>query len=241
MSEPLYMIQARLERLALLRYGRSLGLPLAQSDQGYLTHALLRGLFGPLAPQPFALPRPTSMTVWGYAAVDHHVLLEQARAAAQPLALAALDAASLCSKTMPARWPRGWSAGFEVRVCPVVRTARPDGAREREVDAFLARCWRDGPSVEVDREAVYRDWIISALEAGGAAHVTALKLVSFQRSRLWRRQHGGAGRNFHRCERPDVSATGRLEVAEPEAFAALLRRGLGRHRAFGFGMLLLHH
>jgi CRISPR system Cascade subunit CasE len=30
-----------------------------------------------------------------------------------------------------------------------------------------------------------------------------------------------------------------LEVTEPETFAVGLARGIGRHRAFGFGMLLL--
>jgi len=38
---------------------------------------------------------------------------------------------------------------------------------------------------------------------------------------------------------PDVTFTGTLEVTDSAAFSALLARGLGRHRAFGFGMLLL--
>jgi CRISPR system Cascade subunit CasE len=32
---------------------------------------------------------------------------------------------------------------------------------------------------------------------------------------------------------------GELTVADPDAFSALLARGVGRHRAFGYGMLLL--
>ncbi len=38
---------------------------------------------------------------------------------------------------------------------------------------------------------------------------------------------------------PDVIFTGQLQVEHSEAFARLLARGIGRHRAFGFGMLLL--
>ena len=38
---------------------------------------------------------------------------------------------------------------------------------------------------------------------------------------------------------PDVVMQGRLRVSDPQAFAQLLARGVGRHRAFGFGMLLL--
>jgi len=32
---------------------------------------------------------------------------------------------------------------------------------------------------------------------------------------------------------------GTLSVRDPEAFAAALAAGVGRHKAFGFGMLLL--
>ena len=32
---------------------------------------------------------------------------------------------------------------------------------------------------------------------------------------------------------------GNLIVSDPAAFAQLLTRGIGRHRAYGFGMLLL--
>jgi CRISPR system Cascade subunit CasE len=44
---------------------------------------------------------------------------------------------------------------------------------------------------------------------------------------------------LHESEGPDAVLEGVLEVVDGEAFAALLRRGVGRHRAFGFGMLLL--
>ena len=38
---------------------------------------------------------------------------------------------------------------------------------------------------------------------------------------------------------PDVVLKGRLQVDDSDAFTQLLRRGIGRHRAFGFGMVLL--
>lgn len=31
----------------------------------------------------------------------------------------------------------------------------------------------------------------------------------------------------------------RIRIKDPASFDALLRRGIGRHRAFGFGMMLL--
>ncbi len=43
----------------------------------------------------------------------------------------------------------------------------------------------------------------------------------------------------HTVQGPDAVFTGLLQVRDSAAFAALLARGIGRHRAFGFGMLLL--
>jgi len=65
-----------------------------------------------------------------------------------------------------------------------------------------------------------------------------VKIASFQRERLSRRTHE-TDRRAHSVERPDVAFEGTLEVTDANAFDALLRRGIGRHRAFGFGMLLL--
>jgi CRISPR system Cascade subunit CasE len=38
---------------------------------------------------------------------------------------------------------------------------------------------------------------------------------------------------------PDLTVRGQLRIKQPLAFQALLARGLGRHRSFGFGCLLL--
>ncbi len=102
------------------------------------------------------------------------------------------------------------------------------------------------------REAVYRDWFSGRL--GPAARLEHARLVSLRDARLWRRgkpaADGPAGR-MHGHARPnhsDRSLIGRraavfegiLRVEDTDAFGTLLARGVGRHRAFGFGMLLLH-
>jgi CRISPR system Cascade subunit CasE len=85
---------------------------------------------------------------------------------------------------------------------------------------------------------VYRDWLSRELGRGEAARLAQYEMRSFKRERLLRRDHG-AERTSHHAERPDAVLGGVLEIADGEAFAGLLSRGLGRHRAFGFGMLLL--
>jgi CRISPR system Cascade subunit CasE len=146
---------------------------------------------------------------------------------------------------MPANWPPSSRLGFDVRICPVVRsdadTARMahGGTRTHaEVDAFLHEAWNSDASTPLDRGAVYSRWIEREFCRDGAAALVGARLISFKRTRLARRNHGDQG-GWTRVERPDVTMTGVLEVTASDAFARLLSRGVGRHRAFGFGMLLL--
>ena len=120
----------------------------------------------------------------------------------------------------------------------MVRTSRNDPrGGGREIDALLA-----APPGS-DRQAVYREWTLTALaRAGGATPVPdSIVLRAVRRSRLHTGDNVGRGRRGGAApvEGPDVVVDGLLEVANPAAFCALLARGIGRHRSFGFGMILL--
>lgn len=124
-------------------------------------------------------------------------------------------------------------------------TAAPFASDEEEKacrEAIIA----DLPS----RENVYRDWLAARL--GGAATLQNATLVALRDARLWRKGQPGAGaaarmHGHDRARRGGRSLIGRreavfegeLRIDDPHAFATLLARGVGRHRAFGFGMLLL--
>ncbi len=109
-----------------------------------------------------------------------------------------------------------------------------------EQDAFLYEALMHKDKGEMERtgrtrEAVYRDWLAAKIEkCGGAAlDKEATKLVSFRRTRAVRKRH----RRY--SEGPDALMRGELEVTDSAAFGKLLARGVGRHRAYGYGMLLL--
>jgi CRISPR system Cascade subunit CasE len=128
-----------------------------------------------------------------------------------------------------------------VRIRPTIRQhVNGDRTTSRERDAFLAAAEKAGPREsrpDLDREAVYADWLRRHLEAGGAKLLNDVRAVALRRTRVSRRNNerrlnGG-------IEGPDATFAGTLEVAAPEVFRHLLARGVGRHRAFGFGMLLL--
>ena len=159
---------------------------------------------------------------------------------AEPAALEAAGVKTMISKTMPDVFARGARLGFEVRVRPVVRAARGAGEHAgKERDAFLAAI-RDLPKdTRVDRMEIYRQWLARALSP--AAGIQQADPVYRRLTQVTRRNAASetGARPLASLQGPDVGFSGVLQVAEPEAFSTLLARGVGRHRAFGFGMLLL--
>jgi CRISPR system Cascade subunit CasE len=138
--------------------------------------------------------------------------------------------------------------------------------RSREVDAYELRRLTDPTGHDADgappppdpaaRTAAYLDWLADQLTRDGAAALVDARVVGLLRRPLLRRGvhrgHDAKGRRGPRRNTdsarvlaptpvpvPDVAFAGVLTVGDPEAFAALVARGVGRHRAFGFGMLLL--
>ena len=85
------------------------------------------------------------------------------------------------------------------------------------------------------REEVYAGWLAGQLNEGQGVSLalSQTKLVSFQRTRSFRKLHA------RYVEGPDAVMRGVLTITDPDAFAQLLARGVGRHRAYGYGMLLL--
>ena len=59
-------------------------------------------------------------------------------------------------------------------------------------------------------------------------------MQSFQRIRAYRKRNAA-----RYSEGPDALMRGELTVTDGTAFACLLKKGIGRHRAYGYGMLLL--
>jgi CRISPR system Cascade subunit CasE len=218
------------------------------SDLGDVFHGLLRAAFGDDAPQPFryldqhaGLLAYTSMNA---ESVRAHVALADPLVA-QTLGLGATDThGGFQMRPLPAHWSAGQVLAFEVRVRPTVRTAKG------ERDAFLRAADQD-PDAPIQRDAVYLQWLREHLAArtgedsqawhGAIEVLDDTRVASFQRIRIVRRMQGsdGEARRTQVIDGPDAVLMGHLRVIDPAAFARLLARGVGRHRAFGFGMLLL--
>ena len=221
------------------------------ADLGDALHGLLHAAFGPHAPQPFRY-LDERQGLLAYTSLDAQALAAQVALAdplaAQTLGLGACSAhAGYRLRPFPTQWTQGQELGFEVRVRPTVRGA------QGEQDAFLHAVGQAGGKEggPVQRETVYAQWLrehLSVREGAprqpwqGAVELPDVQLSAFARSSVVRRTQASASqpRKGQAIDGPDATLMGRLRVTDPTAFAHLLARGVGRHRAFGFGMLLLH-
>ena len=213
-------------------------------DPDHGMHCLLMESFGKppptgdsLALKPFRLivPRGCSKGVlYGYGRADAEELREAAAICADPMQCRVIPAASLDSKPMPSDWQIGKRLGFEVRIRPTRRLKRPIGnsAHIAERDAFLMQALDDRKETR-SREQVYTAWLSERLQRCGGAELESATLQSFQRTRAVRKLHA------RHSEGPDAVMRGVLTVTDPDAFSSLLAHGIGRHRAYGYGMLLL--
>lgn len=222
-------------------------------DAGYAFHVLLSSMFGKAVLQPFRLfasKRRSKAALYGYSGVDQTELRKLAATVAPPDCEAVVDPRRLRSKPMPAHFEQGERLGFDLRLRPV-RRVRSDvrdpqlGSslkRGSEVDAYRLELIRRFPAESgtpptpaaanagVTRQSVYAEWLSERL--GDAASIEHCELATFQRTRAIRGDKGGP-------EGPDAVLHGTMTVASHAAFARLLRKGVGRHRAYGYGMLLL--
>lgn len=221
-------------------------------DYGYPVHQLLTGVFGNAAPKPFSLSLSTARRVrsgdlLAYSPHDERALrdyadLQRALFPGWDDDAEAIGLDSLKARALPAEWSAGRRYRFEVRCRPIQRTSRAGNrGLPEERDVFLASIDGLSESQPVDRAQVYLDWLAAEFDRRGGAALCNAHVSAMKRTMLIRRtsREGNGGRSSRAIDGPDVTFTGTLKVTDSDAFAALLARGLGRHRAFGFGMLLL--
>ncbi len=246
----LHLIRVPLATNALSRWAGERGwLPghAVAFDEGRALHHLVDEAFGPGVLRPFRLlvpPRSDEGNLYAYSINDQQQLRAAVRTFALPDHLAVLQEQRLVSKLMPRNWRAGQRLGFDVRVRPVSRlradivTSRGRFRSGSELDVFLSEALRRYPDtpegmaeVKRSRDAVYLDWLAERMASAAEVDRQSTRLVRFNRTRV--------ARGTHAHEGPDATIHGTLTVTDPAAFGSLLASGVGRHRAFGFGMLLL--
>lgn len=236
----LYMVEIRPDLGALLRFLHGQGLDIGDHDEdlGYGVHAWLAAAFGQGTIRPWRLlhdrRRPTR--ILGYTTRDAAELREQLAAFAEPSVYAVCPdlERDILTRPMPT-WLPGRLLAFEVQCCPV---GRKSGSGV-EKDIFLISA-DHGHRNDLDRESVYTAWAAERLERNNACSVRSIRLDGFRLVRQLRKtQPSENGRSRARLVRPMALIRGELVVGDPDSFNAMLAGGIGRHVAFGYGMVLL--
>jgi CRISPR system Cascade subunit CasE len=212
-----------------------------EGDLGYALHALLHAAFGEQAPQPFRY-LDAEQGLLAYTCLDA-TGLAQIAALAEPDVAAALGLGQthqhggMNVRPFPTQWAVGHTLGFEVRVRPIIR----EGKTGRERDAFLDAAEK-AQGGALDRSEVYVQWLRDLLARQGGAELVDARLTRYQQLGVTRKSQKGSTddvRHSRLVSGPDAVLAGQLRVSNSHAFSQLLASGLGRHRAFGFGLLML--
>ena len=213
----------------------------ASGDLGYAFHGLLRAGFGERAPRVFRyLDSQQGLLAYsGLTASELHQTLALAPPEIALILGLGLDQrqGGLRIRPFPTEWRDGQVLGFEVKVRPVIRESKTG----KERDAFLVAVEKQ-PDATLERVDVYRNWLANQFARNGAAQLLDCALEQFRLLDVLRRTQSsseGQIRRPHRVNGPDAVLSGQLRVQESAAFAQMLARGVGRHRAFGYGFLML--
>ena len=206
------------------------------SDPDKTAHCLLMESFGPeAAPRPFVItvregngqPQGTLLTYTYRTAAE----LQQSADSHQRLAHAAvLDPDTIRTVRTPSEWGEGQTLEFEIRVRPVKRSSSRQGGRNgHEQDFFLAS------PADSNRAETYCQWMAATMSRQGAlsADPENMTVKRMALSRVRRQNASG----WHTA--PDVTITGTAKVINPKLMEQAIAKGLGRHKGFGYGMLLL--
>ena len=237
-----HLIHIPIDLRALYAWGEARGLSCrGVFDEGLALHHLLGESFGPAVLQPFRLMVSRGArtgALYAYAAQTHEELAVAAAQTFDPAMASVIDLADLRSHPRPAAaWSAGQRLGFDLRIRPVVRLAKPlqmGGEAFRkgaELDAYLPYVARAPQEARLSREEVYLDWLAKRLEGAVDIERSQTVIARCERSMIIR--------NGRRIEGPDVIIQGTFSIVDPTAYAQLLARGIGRHRTYGYGMMML--
>ena len=235
-----YLIQARVDLNALQRWSALRFNTKSVYDEGHSLHHLLSQSLESQTLQPFRLLYTQGSqygTLLGYSKHDHVKINGDLALQAAPDVLAMLT--DINSKKMPESIAEGKRVGFDIKVRPVKRR-RNENNTIVEKDAFLLHINAVGKQVKVSRNEVYTDWLSEKMQACGAQlDRDATTIKAYRRTRVVRSSGQHSDKKPPMIEGPEVVFHGDLTVSDPYKFLNALATGLGRHKAYGFGMLVV--
>lgn len=202
------------------------------ADDSLVLKSMLTEAFGGPVIRPWAVHaiRDERVVIVGYASIPADEANER-RALSLPSIQASVDVA--LGAALP-DLKKGQSYRFALRLVPTIRvTKKETGSRYGERDAFLAEADRVGVGAGLTRDEVYQRYLVERLPG---AEVMQCRLSGFRLTRFVRPRIGG---RWASKTMPEAVLEGTLKVVDRQALIAVITRGIGRQRAYGYGMLRL--
>jgi CRISPR system Cascade subunit CasE len=192
------------------------------TNEDTVSHAFVTALFGRKTFQPFRYREltETSGVLNGYTTATAEELGDMIAMAADPEVTNIISGAP---QTRAIYIPKpDQLIGIEVKVVPSVRS----GQKRIEKDSFVNDL---NLGVSNDRELSYANWMARRLEP--ASEMRFVRLARHATYTTLRKK------NKITVTSAVMQAT--VCVKDPDAFGALMVNGIGRHKAYGFGMINL--
>ncbi len=241
MSNPLYMHKIFIHAKPFYGFCNERKLLTSDCDEGYALHSFLCELFGEQAQKPFFVTDRNfkHLTLLAYSPYTKKELQIRASTFADPSLYDALDWECYSEKPLPMKWTENLKLGFQIKLCPIKRLSNDNHHQKPgyEKDAYLS--YLDANKDQEHKKTrfeVYEEWGKEQLEKELALLVEGIKVKHFQLVNFQRRNKD---REIVVSKRPEVIIHGTFSIKNEAQFLKILQEGIGRHRAFGFGMLLI--
>jgi CRISPR system Cascade subunit CasE len=214
-----------------------------QASTSYLVKCMLGELFGDEGPHRWRMGEPSELTkVSAYTPSPISEMQSHAQIVAPPAKYDACDWERSASKPVP-QYPTGQYT-YVTRVCPAVQKSSAGSGMTLEGETFE---WRAGSELDVflseiakennpeSREYVYTKWLRDQFAMD--QHQWGAKIRSARVDAWTLADMTVTTGGTRHLRRPDVRMSGVLEVTDPEQFGAFLKQGVGKMKAFGYGMV----
>ena len=231
MSE-LYLMRAEIDMVNLSRFAAER----RHSDPDRTAHCLVLESFGKEhAPRPFIVKtRQANQNLEGhllaYAQTDAQTLIKKADQHQKLAHSAVMNPNTIKTVNIPNNWEVGQPIRFQIRVRPTKRASSRDihrGGSESDIYLKVADTHT--------RAEAYCEWLSDILKhrAGLDSRPENMQLSNFALRRIKRQN------SSNWITGPDATITGLATITDPQAFHSALKNGIGRHKSFGYGMLLI--
>ena len=233
------LAKSELGKKDVYKHGQQRGLSPELSAR-YFVHAVLGELLGGRAKPADYQDKGRAVRVLTYLSREPQAL---AKLEASPEAYEVTRWEWCAAKDMPEEFP-DIELEFSLRASPVVTKSSAGEGRNRQgekktweagtrMDAFLSQAWEREKN-DLTREKAYQRWLKRQL--GDHAKLKSFALNQYSLPKMTRRvPDGNGGRKVVRFQNPDVTMTGTLMPTGD--LITLLERGVGAHKAFGYGMM----